>query len=266
MSSGPFRQGRPFSFQAEREARRVYEAKLTSDHRLYLAEIHLAEQAWHGGRIELVPHHLTQAVESKRPEDPDPRDFEWHYLKRQCQLDRPPLRHGGLVRAVTFSSDGHLLASAGNEGTIKIWNVETGEVKADVSKEMKERMCSAAYSPDGKWLAVLRGGESNGLAGKITLLDPATGKKIRETSPGHLDGGTDLAFHPDGKHIFSSGRDTLVKIWQLEDVKHVRDIGQGRGDPSSGAHPKGRMRFDGVDNDVGIQENNHLSSARMVAR
>jgi WD40 repeat protein len=61
------------------------------------------------------------------------------------------------------------------------------------------------------------------------LLDLATGKKIRETSPGHLDGGTDLAFHPDGKHIFSAGRDTLVKVWQLEDGKHIRDIGKGRG-------------------------------------
>jgi WD40 repeat protein len=122
-----------------------------------------------------------------------------------------------------------LVFDSGARSGLKIWNVEAGAVKADLSKEFKERMCSAAYSPDGKWLAVLRGGESNGLSGKITLLDPATGKKIRETTPGHLDGGTDLAFHPDGKHIFSSGRDTLVKIWRLEDGKHVRDIGQGRG-------------------------------------
>lgn len=129
----------------------------------------------------------------------------------------------------TISERIPLVFDSGARSGLKIWNTETGEVKADFSKEIKERMCSAAYSPDGKWLAVLRGGESNGLAGKITLLDPATGKKIRETSPGHLDGGTDLAFHPDGKHIFSSGRDTLVKIWRLEDGKHVRDIGQGRG-------------------------------------
>ena len=106
---------------------------------------------------------------------------------------------------------------------------QTGELKADLSKENKERMAAAAFSADGKWLAVCRGGEAGGLSGKVTLLDPATGKKLRETTPGHLDGATDLAFHPDGKHIFSSGRDTLVKIWRLEDGKHVRDLGQGRG-------------------------------------
>ena len=35
-----------------------------------------------------------------------------------------------------------------------------------------------------------------------------------------------LAFHPDGKHLFSSGRDQLVKIWQLEDGKLVREFGK----------------------------------------
>lgn len=123
----------------------------------------------------------------------------------------------------------HLVFDAGAHTGLKLWNVDTATVKADLGKEIKERMAACAYSPDGKWLACVRGGESGGLSGKITLLDPATGKKIRETNPGHLDGACDLAFHPDGKHIFSSGRDTLVKIWRLEDGKHVRDIGQGRG-------------------------------------
>ncbi len=112
---------------------------------------------------------------------------------------------------------------------LRLWDVETGTVKAELGKEIKERMAACAYSKDGKWLACVRGGESGGLSGKVTLIEPSTGKKVRETSPGHLDGATDLAFHPDGKHVFSAGRDTLVKIWQLEDGKHVRDLGQGRG-------------------------------------
>lgn len=122
-----------------------------------------------------------------------------------------------------------LVFDSGSLSALKLWNAQTGQMKADLSKDVKERMAGAAYSSDGKWLAVCRGGEANGLAGKVTLLDPATGKKLRETSPGHLDGATDLAFHPDGKHIFSAGRDTTVKIWRLDDGKHVRDLGQGRG-------------------------------------
>jgi WD40 repeat protein len=132
-------------------------------------------------------------------------------------------------KCVTVAERIPLVFDSGARSGLKIWNAETGQVKADLSKENKERMSAAAYSADGKWLAVCRGGEANGLSGKVTLLDPATGKKIRETSPGHLDGATDLAFHPDGKHIFSAGRDTLVKIWRLEEGKHIRDLGQGRG-------------------------------------
>lgn len=148
------------------------------------------------------------------------------------------LRLGGWPWGLAISPDGQtiiaseripLIFDSGARTALKMWNAQTGEVKADLSKDIKERMAAAAFSKDGKWLAVCRGGESGGLSGKVTLLDPATGKKIRETSPGHLDGATDLAFHPDGTHIFSSGRDTLVKIWQLEDGKHVRDLGQGRG-------------------------------------
>lgn len=122
-----------------------------------------------------------------------------------------------------------LVFDPGAQTGLKLWDVETAKLKAELGKEVKERMAACAYSKDGKYLAALRGGESGGLSGKITFLDPNTGIKIRETSPGHLDGGTDLAFHPDGQHIFSAGRDTLVKIWRLEDGKHVRDLGQGRG-------------------------------------
>lgn len=125
-----------------------------------------------------------------------------------------------------------LIFDPGAQTGLKLWDVETGKMKADLGKEVKDRMAAAAFSPDGKWLACCRGGEAGGLAGKVTLLDPTTGKKLRETSPGHLDGATDLAFHPDGKHIFSSGRDTLVKIWRLEDGKHLRDLGQSRGGQS----------------------------------
>src|SRR5262249_59906349 len=88
------------AIRADREARRARDEKVQSDGRLYLAEMHLAEQAWQGGRIELVSQHLLQAIESLGPEDPDPRDFEWHYLQRQCQLGRTLRGHDGMVRNV----------------------------------------------------------------------------------------------------------------------------------------------------------------------
>lgn len=142
------------------------------------------------------------------------------------------------VRSLAISPDGKTVAVAQHvPGRDKIvvppsfhlWDIETGKMTADLTatKEVSGGMSAVAYSPDGKWLAVCRGNiEQEGPTGKVTLLDPASGKKVRELTPGHSRGATDLAFHPDGKHLVSAGRDQLVKVWHLADGKLVRDIGK----------------------------------------
>jgi WD40 repeat protein len=91
------------------------------------------------------------------------------------------------------------------------------------------QIAAAAYSPDGKLLALARGGEIDGTNGKVFLVDPASGKKVRELAPGHLNGATDVVFHPDGKHVASCGRDTVVRIWNVGDGKLVMELGKPRG-------------------------------------
>jgi WD40 repeat protein len=93
----------------------------------------------------------------------------------------------------------------------------------------KMHIAAAGYSPDGKFLAIARGGECDGTNGKVWLLDPATGKKLKEFTPGHQYGATDLCFHPDGKHLISAGRDTVMRIWSLPDGKMIKELNKPRG-------------------------------------
>ena len=65
--------------------------------------------------------------------------------------------------------------------------------------------------------------------GKVFLIDPATGTKLRELAPAHQYGVTDLCFHPGGQHLATAGRDTLVRLWNLADGKLVAELGKPRG-------------------------------------
>jgi WD40 repeat protein len=85
---------------------------------------------------------------------------------------------------------------------------------------------AAAYSPDGKILAVAQGGESGD--SQAHLIDAETGKEIRSVSK-HEYGLCDLAFTPDGKYLFTAGRDTCAKVIQVEDGKEVAMLGKPRG-------------------------------------
>ena len=120
-----------------------------------------------------------------------------------------------------------LVFDSGRHTAVKLWDVATSTVQYDLSKEFKDmQIASAAYSNDGKILALGRGGEGEG---KIFLIDPATGKKLRELSPIHQYGVTDLCFHPDGKHLASTGRDTVVRIWNVAEGKMIKELGKPRG-------------------------------------
>jgi WD40 repeat protein len=121
-----------------------------------------------------------------------------------------------------------LVFDSGRHSGAKLWDAATGEMQRDLSADFKNAyVAAAAYSPDGKLLALGRGGETD--VGKIHLFDPQTGKAVRELTPGHQYGVTDLVFHPEGQHLASGGRDTLIRLWNIADGKMVKELGKGRG-------------------------------------
>ncbi|MBB4268246.1 pentapeptide repeat-containing protein, partial [Roseospira visakhapatnamensis] len=77
--------------------------------------------------------------------------------------------HGGSVNACAWSPDGRVLASAGDDGTLRLWDAETGEPRA-VLKGHENRVLACAWSPDGRVLA------SAGDDGTLRLWDAETGE------------------------------------------------------------------------------------------
>ena len=106
----------------------------------------------------------------------------------------------GWAHAVALSPDNKLalvservplVFDSGQHSAVRIWDIASAQPKLDLSKDFKMYIGAAAYSPDGKLLALGRGGEAEG---QLFLVDPSNGKKLRELTPKHEYGITDLVF------------------------------------------------------------------------
>jgi WD40 repeat protein/serine/threonine protein kinase/tetratricopeptide (TPR) repeat protein len=183
--------------EKERERAQAVEAR-------YYAEMNLAGQAADSpsgiGRVGDLLAPWRRSV-------PDLRGWEWYYLHGLCHRDQLTLcGHGGGVRAVAWSRDGARLASAGDDGTVKVWEAANGKNPFTL-RGHAGRVYSVAWSPDGTRLA------SAGGDGMVKVWTAATGQQIL-TLRGHTGEVESVAWSPDGTRLASASADSTVKVWE----------------------------------------------------
>ncbi|MBD2018428.1 WD40 repeat domain-containing protein [Microcoleus sp. FACHB-53] len=111
------------------------------------------------------------------------------------------------VYSVAISPDGQTLASCGDDKTIKIWNLNTGDLLRTFTGH-SDIVWSVTFSPDGQILASC----SEDKTVKIWKLD--TGELL-STLLGHSEAVVSITFSPDGKILVSGSGDKTVKVWNL---------------------------------------------------
>ena len=112
---------------------------------------------------------------------------------------------------VAFSPDGARLATAGWDGTAKVWDLESSAAAASGRELLTlvghtERVNSVTFGPDGARLATA------GWDGTAKVWDLASGQEILTLS-GHAGVVWDVAFSPDGKRLATAGFDNTTRLW-----------------------------------------------------
>jgi WD40 repeat protein len=113
--------------------------------------------------------------------------------------------HRGDIHAVAFGPDGALLASASTDGTVKVWDVQSGQLVHNLRHG--DGLYDVAISPDGRLVA------SAGVDRTVKLWDTASGRRLRTLR--HGDEVMAVAFAPDGSLLASGGYDNVVYLWGI---------------------------------------------------
>ncbi|WP_454457648.1 WD40 repeat domain-containing protein [Thauera phenylacetica] len=145
--------------------------------------------------------------------------------------------HGDRIRNVEASADGGLIASAGGDGTARIWDRRTGENLLALAGHLSY-VEAARFSPDGRHLATAS------RDGTVKLWN----------IEGHFNTVTSIAFGPDGRTLATGSSDRTARIWDLAEGPprlrhtlrgHADQVHRVAFDPSGG-----RLVTAGLDNQL----------------
>ncbi|HEY9810405.1 MAG TPA: NB-ARC domain-containing protein [Halomicronema sp.] len=128
--------------------------------------------------------------------------------------------HQGLIWSLAFRGDGKILVSGGEDGMIKLWDVETGMCEKVLHGHQSLVLC-AAFQKKGNLLAT---GSSDRT---IRLWDSGTGRCLNVLE-GHTGGVWSLGFIEDGKMLISGSLDETIKCWDVEKSVCVKTIRPAR--------------------------------------
>lgn len=196
---------------AERESRAQQRATQEAQYQQYIATMNMVHRDWDQNNLIRIPHLLAASKASEN------RGFEWFYWLRQLHRAENTLSgHLAGVRDVAWSPNGESLASASDDFTVKVWDLDHGRARFTIRHQAEVH--SVAYSPAGDLILTSSQDQT------VRLWEALDGKEVAVLS-GHKGGVLAARFSTDGRFFVTTGEDRMVLLWDRETRQERMRIG-----------------------------------------
>jgi VCBS repeat-containing protein len=121
----------------------------------------------------------------------------------------PLTEHTDSILSIDFSPDGTRLASSSDDGSIHVWDTQTGQAVLGPLEGRAGIWGQVRYSPTGSYIYSCQDN-------RIRVLDAHTGNVALGPLTGHSSRITSIDVSYDGRRIISGSLDRVLRVWDVQ--------------------------------------------------